>query len=171
MKHTRAAARRATVIFIIIIALFSGNVSAQAGSVKTGGTTSQAAQHPRRTTSKAGNIKGAGKVARQDLQAIRKYTRKEYPGYKVKIAPAEKTPDCVLENRAGKKLVYIDQFKTKSRGRYGVVTTAGPFKGRKIEYKKRHKPGKIIHIYLIYNPYSNYIDDIPASVEAGKIYK
>lgn len=120
---------------------------------------------------KAPRISNAAKVSRQDLKAIRKYAADTYPGYLIKIAPAEATPDHVIETRAGKRTVYIDQFKTKSRGGYGIVTRRGPFQGRRIRYNRRHAAGKTIMVYLIYNPKTNYIDDTPASIEAGKIYR
>lgn len=104
----------------------------------------------------------------QDKQLVKEYCNKQYKGYKVRIKPAEQTPDSVIENRKGKKVVYVDVFKTISRGKYGIVTK-GVFKGKKFKYARKHKYNKTVLLYLIYNPYSNYIEDIPAFVEAGRL--
>ena len=155
MKAATEAAKAASfyIILFIMITVCSAIDSHAAGSTQ------------------ANRISNTAKVSRQDLKAIRKYAADTYPGYLVKIAPAEATPDHVIETRAGKRTVYIDQFKTKSRGRYGIVTRRGPFQGRRIRYNRRHAAGKTIMVYLIYNPKTNYIDDTPASIEAGKIYR
>lgn len=167
MKAANETAKAASfyIILFIMITVCSA-IDSHAGTIKQPTRISNAAgkaQEPR--------ISNTAKVSRQDLKAIRKYTADTYPGYLVKIAPAEATPDHVIETRAGKRTVYIDQFKTKSRGRYGIVTRRGPFKGRRIKYNRKHAAGKTIMIYVIYNPDTNYIDDTPASIEAGKIYR
>lgn len=165
-KATEAAKAASFYIILFIMLTVCSTIEANAGTIKQPtriSNTAGKAQAPR--------ISNAAKVSRQDLKAIRKYTADEYPGFLVKIAPAEATPDHVIETRAGKRTVYIDQFKTKSRGRYGIVTRRGPFKGRRIRYNRKHAAGKTIMIYVIYNPNSNYIDDTPASIETGKIYR
>lgn len=167
MKTATEAAKAASFYIILFVMLtVCSAIDTQAGTIKQPTRISHAAGN-----TKAARISNAAKVSRQDLKAIRKYAADTYPGYKIKIAPAEATPDHVIETRAGKRTVYIDQFKTKSRGRYGIVTRRGPFQGRRIKYNRRHAAGKTIMIYLIYNPNSNYIDDTPASIEAGKIYR
>lgn len=114
----------------------------------------------------------AAPINRAAKRQITQFVRSEYRGYRVKIAPAEQTPDSVIENRMDKRIVYIDQFVTKSRGGYGVVTTKGPFKGNRMAYENYHKRGKTVVVYLIYNPFTNYSDDVVAFVEGGKlIYK
>ena len=114
----------------------------------------------------------AAPISKTAKRQITQFVRCEYRGYKVQIASAEQTPDAVIENRMGKRIVYIDQFVTKSRGRYGVVTTKGPFKGNRMAYENYHKRGKTVVVYLIYNPFTNYSDDVVAFIEGGKlIYK
>ena len=112
----------------------------------------------------------AAPVAKNDHRLIKSYVRSSYGhGYKLRIAPAEKTPDKVISSRAGKRIVYVDQFQTVSRGRYGVVSTDGPFKGRRIKYLGRHRRGQKITVYWVYNPLTSYTDDIVATIESGHI--
>lgn len=112
----------------------------------------------------------AAPVSKRDAKTVKTYVHRTYGRcLAISIAPAEQTPDSVIENRMGTGVVYVDQFVTRSKGRYGVVTTKGPFKGRRIRYENRHKRGKTVILYLIYNPNSNYSDDVVAFVEGGKL--
>ena len=119
----------------------------------------------------AAKVNSTATISRQDMKAIKKYTRQKFHGYKVKVAPAEKTPDSVITSRKGKRIIYIDQFQTKSRGRYGVVTNPGPFNGNHMYYAKPHKRGQNVTVYLIYDPANNYSDGVIATIEKGRIYK
>jgi len=114
--------------------------------------------------------KAEQKQARQSKKQIIRFVRQNYRGYKVQIAPAEQTADVVIENRVGKRIIYVDIFRTKSRGGYGVVTTAGPFKGNRMKYERKHKKNSIVLVYLVYDPSNNYSDGIMAFAEAGKFY-
>lgn len=110
--------------------------------------------------------------AKSDRQLITNYVRSQYGrNYRVRIRPAEKTPDSVLEHRKGKHIVYVDMFVTRSCGRRGVCITKGPFKGRMFNYARRVQKGKKVKVYLIYNPYTNSTDAVDAIVNSGAILK
>ena len=114
-------------------------------------------------------IETHAQVSKQDMKVIKTFANRNYKGYKISIKQAEKRQDRVILNRKGKHVLYIDEFTTKSYGKYGKVTTKGIYKGNVISYAKHHRKGKTVKVYLIYNPNSNYIDDLVASVECGKI--
>ena len=111
----------------------------------------------------------AEQIAKRDAKQIKSFVACEYGnGYKIRIKEAEKTSDKTLANRKGKRIIYVDQFTTKSKGKYGIVIRNGRFNGRKIKYNSNHKKGKIIKVYWLYNPYSNFTDDVIAVIETGK---
>lgn len=102
---------------------------------------------------------------KSDTQIVRQYCNKHYPGKAVRIVRQEKVGKAFL-NRNGKRFVYVIKFRAKSRGNYGF-TKNGSF----IRFNKTVKKGKWVYVYYIYNPYSNYEDDVIARVGNGKLVK
>ena len=69
-----------------------------------------------------------------------------------------------IEHRKGKNIVYIEKFVSYSKGKYGYSK-----EGYYVKYNKRVKKGKKVTSYFIYNPYTNYSDDVVAVVDNHKI--
>lgn len=110
--------------------------------------------------------------APSDKVLIKQYCNRHYHGYKIKYFT--KWNDKVMYHRANKKVVYVEIEKSISSGkidpRNGMCW--GYVKGQhyyKNWYNKRVKKGKIVTSYYIYNPYSNYEDDIVAVIDNKKI--
>ena len=145
-----AAVAAYIVIFAAFVACFAMTSNAGTVSVKAAGTAS-------------------GTVKKSDKAIVREYARKHFPGYEIRIRPAEKLTDQELESRAGRRVVYVEYLKTVSRGRYGKVIKRGPFYGRRVNYAKREKRGRKVTVYLIYNPRTAATDDVLAIVNSGAI--
>ena len=71
----------------------------------------------------------------------------------------------IIEHRKGTKVVWIWKIYSKSNG--GKIGTCDD--GSMIAYNKKVKKGKRVVSYCIYNPYSNYCDDVVAVVDNKKI--
>lgn len=92
----------------------------------------------------------------------KRYAKEHYSECKVKFFRhySEK-----IEHRKGTKVVWIWKIYSKSNGgKYGTCED-----GSIIAYNKKVKKGKRIVSYCIYNPYTNYCDDIVAVVDNKKI--
>lgn len=89
-----------------------------------------------------------------------KYCKKHYRNYRVKIVNEYKVPKYRKSNR----VVYVERVKTISKGKYGVTKD-----GYKIRYNKPVKKNKRHVVYLVYNPKTNYIDDVVAVISNGKV--
>lgn len=143
------------IAIMITCVLFSGYVEGHAATV-----TKQAAK----------TTKQATKARKTDKTIIKEYCRKNFPGYRVRIRPAEETTDAEIAGRKGKKMVYVDIFKTRATSRTGGrVTTKGPFYGNRIQYAHKARKGQRVTVYYLYNPETGYTDDIIATVSGGKI--
>ncbi len=70
----------------------------------------------------------------------------------------------IMENRANTNVVYVEKFVSYSKGKYGYSK-----KGEYIKYNKKVKKGKKVTSYIIYNPYTNYCDDVVAVIDNHKI--
>lgn len=103
---------------------------------------------------------------KSDTQLVRQYCNKHYPGKPVRIVRQENVREKTFLNRNGKRFVYVIKFRAKSRGNYGY-TKSGSF----IRFNRTVKKGKWVWMYYIYNPYSNYEDDVVARVGNGKLIK
>ena len=107
-----------------------------------------------------------------DKQIVKEYCKHNYKGYKVKYFT--KWNDKVMSHRANKKVVYVQIEKSISSGkkdsRNGMYW--GYIKGQhyyKTWYNKKVKKGKEVKSYYIYNPNTNYEDDIVAVIDNKKI--
>lgn len=97
-----------------------------------------------------------------DWGLVKSYCSKHYKGYKIKKVGLF---DKRIDNRKGKKVVYVETIISVSNGRKG-----GIIKGKwYIAYNKKVKKGKKVVSYCIYNPYTNYCDDVVAVVDNKKI--
>ncbi len=142
------------IAIIITCVLFSGYVEGHAATI-----TKQAAKT---TTTKP--------TRKTDKKIIKDFCRKNFPGYRVRIRPAEETTDAEIAARKGKKIVYVDVFRTRATSRTaGKVTTKGPFYGNRIKYAHKARKGQKVTAYYLYNPETGYTDDIIATVSGGKI--
>lgn len=98
----------------------------------------------------------------KDNKLIREYCRKNYPKYTIRIVN-DYYPK-LMESRKGKKIVYVERFVSYSRGKYGYSK-----KGEYVCYNKKVPKGKKVVSYFIYNPKTNYCDDVVAVIDCGKI--
>ena len=79
-----------------------------------------------------------------------------------------------MTHRDGKNIVYVEVLKSTSMGKKDPNNNRywGYIKGSnyyRTWYNKKVKKGKTVTQYLIYNPYTNYDDDIVAIVDNKKI--
>ena len=107
----------------------------------------------------------------KDLSIATTYISRHYPGYKVRFVPEGKPNMMKLRTRKGKRIVYVKVLKSNAKGNlqgkrrsWGITT-----KGSYITYNRRVKKGKRVKSYCIWNPNSNYTDDVVAVVDNGSI--
>lgn len=105
----------------------------------------------------------------KDLSVATTYISRHYPGYKVRFVPEGKPNMIKLRTRKGKRIVYVEVLKSNAKGNlkgkrrsWGITT-----KGSYIKYNRRVKKGKRVISYCIWNPNSNYTDDVVAVVDNG----
>lgn len=107
-----------------------------------------------------------------DKSLVKTYCEKHYKGYKVKYFT--KWDEKKMTNRTNKKVVYVQIEKSISSGKKDSCNGRywGYIKGQhyyKTWYNAKVKKGKEVKSYYIYNPYTNYEDDIVAVVDNKKI--
>lgn len=107
----------------------------------------------------------------KDLSVATTYILRHYPGYKVRFVPEGKPNIMKLRTRKGKRIVYVEVLKSNAKGNlqgkrrsWGITT-----KGSYITYNRRVKKEKRVTSYCIWNPNSNYTDDVVAVVDNGFI--
>lgn len=107
----------------------------------------------------------------KDLSVATTYISRHYPGYKVRFVPEGKPNTMKLRTRKGKRIVYVEILKSRAKGNlkgkrrsWGIAA-----KGSYITYNRRVKIGKRVTSYCIWNPNSNYTDDVVAVVDNGFI--
>lgn len=101
--------------------------------------------------------------ATTNLQLVNNYCRSTY-GKKPRIISQKNVRYSQFVNRKNKKYVYVIKFITKSYGTYGYT-----FLDSYICYNRYVTPGKKVVVYYIYNPDSNYEDDVVARVANNRI--
>ena len=89
---------------------------------------------------------------------VREYAKHNYPN--CKIVFLDKYDESKIENRADKNIVYIEKFVSYSKGKYGYSKD-----GYYVKYNKKVKKGKKVVSYFVYNPYTNYCDDVVAVID------
>lgn len=98
----------------------------------------------------------------KDLAILKEYMDKLYPNYKVEIIPnLENFP----EDRVSTDTVYVERLKTISSGDGSGTDEEGFY----ICYNKVVKQGKEVTSYIVYNPDTNYEDDVVCVVDNGMI--
>lgn len=103
-----------------------------------------------------------------DKQIVKEYCKHYYKGYKVKYFT--KWNDKTMSHRANKKIVYVQIEESVSSGKVDSRNGRcwGYIKGQhyyKTWYNKKVKKGETVKSYYIYNPNTNYEDDIVAVVD------
>lgn len=90
------------------------------------------------------------------------WCHKHYKGYKVKFVKFGKVP----RHRISKKVIYVEQLNTISKGRKigKIINTKWC-----VRYPVKVKKGKKRIVYLVYNPRNNSIDDIVCMVACHRI--
>lgn len=104
----------------------------------------------------------ANSVDTKNNALVREYCNKHYQKYTIRVIT--KYNPKVMENRKGKKIVFVERFVSYSKGKYGYSK-----KGEYVRYNKKVKKGKKVVSYFIYNPETNYCDDVVAVIDCGKI--
>lgn len=91
------------------------------------------------------------------------YTKALYPNHKIKFITLtnEKNWKKILK-RKGKNIVYIEKCVTKSSGKNYGYTIKGHYY---VAYNKKVKKNKKVTSYFIWNPYTNYCDDVVGAVD------
>ena len=104
--------------------------------------------------------------ANKDVQLVNKYIKKHYntKKYKVVYKSSKKLTEKMLTHRKQKKVIYVEVVKSISYGKYGYTSDHSY-----IYYNKSVKKGKRVTSYCIYNPKNNYIDDVVAVIDNGKV--
>lgn len=97
-----------------------------------------------------------------NYELVKEYCFKNYPNYQVVVF--SKWNDKKMSHRANKKVVYVEKFISYSKGKYGYSKD-----GYYVKYNQKVKKGKKVISYFIYNPYTNYCDDVVAVVDNHKI--
>jgi uncharacterized protein YcnI len=106
-----------------------------------------------------GNMSIANASTKSDLSLAKSWAKSHY-NTTIKVVNEYKVPS----NRNG--ICYIEKVQTKSKGGYNGRTIKGNYS---VKYPKKVKKGKKVTIYLVYNPNSNYNDDVVAMVCLGKV--
>lgn len=102
----------------------------------------------------------------KDLYLTYRYIEENYKGCSIKfIKEGKQWQNIKLKTRKGKHVVYIEIIKSVSRVRWGRTTKYGCY----IKYNKPVRKGKKVTSYCIYNPNTNYYDDVTAVIDNGMI--
>lgn len=91
------------------------------------------------------------------------YAKTNYPKCKIKFITltSDKDWEKILK-RKGKNIVYIEKCITKSSGKKYGYTIKGHYY---VAYNKKVKKNKKVTSYFIWNPNTNYEDDVVAAVD------
>lgn len=112
-----------------------------------------------------GTIPAYAKTTNKGL--IKEYCKEHYPDLKIKyITFDDDTSWDKILHRKGKNVVYVEKCISKSSGKKCGYTVIGHYY---TAYNKKVKKGKKVTSYFIWNPYTNYCDDVVAAVDNKKI--
>lgn len=111
-------------------------------------------------------------VNKSNKQIVKEYCNKYYKGYKIEYFT--KWNEKKMSHRTDKKVVYVEISRSISSGKKDSRNNKywGYIKGQhfyKNWYNTKVKKGKTVTQYCIYNPYTNYCDDVVAVVDNHKI--
>ncbi len=97
-----------------------------------------------------------------DLYNTYNYIENHYKDCTVKVIKETGAYNNIkLKTRKGKHIVYIEVIKSVSHGRWGRTTKYGSY----IKYNKPVRKGKKVTSYCIYNPNTNWYDDVTAVID------
>lgn len=94
-------------------------------------------------------------------QIATQYCKTHYSEKSIKFV---KEYSKLIDDRKNKPYVVVEKVVSKSKGNYGCDS-----KGYHIAYNKYHKKNSKVVSYVIYNPYTNYCDDVVAVVDSHMI--
>lgn len=97
-----------------------------------------------------------------NMKLVRDYCKNHYPKQTIRVVYGYNPK--TMENRKDKNIVYVERFVSYSKGSYGYSK-----KGEYVRYNKNVRKGKKVVSYFIYNPKTNYCDDVVAVVDCGKV--
>lgn len=98
-----------------------------------------------------------------NLDLVKDYCERHYPECEIKFF--NKYDEDFVCNRANTGIIYVEVFHSRScGGDYGFTK-----EGWYTAYNKYVEEGKVVKSYLIYNPYTNYCDDLVAVVDNQQI--
>ena len=98
----------------------------------------------------------------KDLYLTYRYIEKHYKSCSIKfIKEGKQWQNIKLKTRKGKHIVYIEVIKSVSHGRWGRTTKYGSY----IKYNKPVRKGKKVTSYCIYNPNTNFWDDVTTVID------
>lgn len=100
----------------------------------------------------------------QDINLVKKLCKPYKKPIKIVQGYSKKTNDIIL-NRKNKKYIVVEKVDSVSCGKYGYDKA-----GYYIKYNKTVPKKKRVISYLIYNPNTNYCDDILWIVD-NKMYR
>lgn len=90
------------------------------------------------------------------------WCNEHYAGYEIKFVNTGKLP----KHRASKKVIYVEQINTVSKGGYkGKIVNTNYF----VRYPVKVKKGNKRLVYLVYNPRNNSCDDVVCMVSCHRI--
>lgn len=101
----------------------------------------------------------------REVRMVKQYCKNHYnSNHKVKFISSKNLSIKKLKARKKKRIIYVEVVKSISHGKYGIDAN-----GYYIAYNKKVKKGKKVKSYCIYNPKTNYFDDVIAVIDNGKI--
>lgn len=101
------------------------------------------------------------KVKYNNLTVAKKWTKKHYKKYKIKVVNYGKVP----KNRKSSKVIYIEKVPTVSDGGYN----GHDCKGYYVRYSKKVTKGVKQTCYCVWNPKNNACDDVVAFANCNTI--
>jgi len=101
-----------------------------------------------------------------NYQIVKSICKRQYNKTKIKIVKGYNAKtEKIVTHRKGKNYIVVEKFVSYScGGRYGYSKD-----GYYITYNKKVKKGKRVVSYCIYNPYTNYFDDVVYVVDNRKV--
>ena len=97
-----------------------------------------------------------------DWKITKQYCKTHYKGYKIERVSLYSKK---LTNRVGKKVVYVEKVISISNGKGGGIIHGKWY----IAYNKKVRKEKAVVSYCVYNPKTNYCDDVVAVIDNKKI--
>ena len=98
-----------------------------------------------------------------NLELTENFCKTNYPECSIKFFTV--WDEETMDNRENTNIIYVEILHSRADGVKGGWTKEGWY----IAYNTKVEKGTIVKSYLIYNPYSNYCDDIVAVVDNGLI--